>query len=130
MAREGCLSMLDYVQIPAKNKQAFLTDVQYKNMRMIVGEMRLLLTDLVPILDPTVHTNLMKTLQGLERAIYTRELFVVDNWSVTTNSVTQSKLTPFYFNTLDFLSDLKLRIIKDIAHILYVDNSKDGIKKW
>lgn len=130
MAREGCLSLIDYVQIQPKNKQSFFTDVQYKNARMIVGEMRLLLTDLVPIIKQESHISFMKTLQELERAIYTRELFVVDNWSVTTNTITHSRLTPFFFQTMDFLSDLKLKIIREIAHILYVDKSMDGVKKW
>jgi len=120
LAREGCGNLLEYVQLPIEKRQIFLNDVQYKNLRFILTEMHLLLSDLTPVIEKKslekFETNMIK----LERIINNRKLFVKEGYSATHGAISNSKLTDMFYHTLDFLCSMRQDIIKEISHILYV----------
>ena len=46
LAREGCSSITDYIQIPPAHQNIILVEAQYKNLRFFVFELEILLTNL------------------------------------------------------------------------------------
>lgn len=120
MAREGCISILDYIQFPVENRSVFLCDIQYKNLRFIVNEMDLLMTDLTPVIDETKLEEFRTVLDKIGKKINNREVFVSDSYSSLRGKITDSKMTNVFHETLGFLMVLRQQVIKSIAHILYV----------
>lgn len=131
LAREGCLSLAEYMQIPFEQRAIILPDVQYKNMRMISNEMNLLLTDLVPVLGKEKVEEYLKILFSIEKVIDQRKLFVKDNYSSVKKQVVSSSTTEFFFETLRFLEVVRRNIIIDISSILYAktDNQIKQVNK-
>lgn len=131
LAREGCLSLAEYMQIPFEQRAIILPDVQYKNMRMISNEMNLLLTDLVPVLGKDKVEEYLKILFSIEKIIDQRKLFVKDNYSSVKKQVVSSSTTEFFFETLRFLEVIRRNIIIDISSILYAktDNQIKQVNK-
>jgi len=126
IANEGCHSLMDYFQIPAQERKVILPDMQYKNLRFIVTELKLLLIDLTPVVKENAHKDFMKSINHLRGIVDNRKIFVVDNYSVQIKGIASSKLTPFFWETLNFTTLLKQKIIKEIAHLLYIDTNKGG----
>ncbi len=131
ISREGCNSLMDYLQIPLAQRQIILADTQYKNLKFMVTEMQLLLTDLSPVVAKDKHKAFMDTLKKIQPPIHIRRLFLVERHSVMKNGIFTSEVTPFFYETLTFLSELKLDIIKEISHILYIkDDGGNNKPKW
>lgn len=120
IAREGCDNLMEYLGIPADKRDLILGDTQYKNIKFMVTELHLLLGDLTPILDETKVKGYKENLNKIEEVISYRKYFVKEPYSSTRGIIISSKPTPFFFETLRFLSDMKIEIIKDIKHILYI----------
>lgn len=129
LAREGCSSVMEYMNIPYEHRPLIIGDVQFKNLKLMVTEIHLLLIDLTPILSRErlsyYNDALNKTGQVLKR----RELFLEEPKG-TNRVVKYSRTTEFFQETLDFLSRVKTEIIRDISHILYVKSErKEGFNR-
>jgi len=122
-AREGCSSLLEYLQIPLQSKAIIIADVKYKNLRFMVTEMDLLLTDLTPVLEEEKLNSLRETLNKIEPLMKNRDLFVEESFSASSNSINHSENTDLFNETLKFLLKLRIDIIKSISHILYMSKS-------
>lgn len=129
IAREGCQSLLEYLSIPSYTRQIIIADTQYKNLKFMITELRLLMTDLTPVMDETAHKNFMDIVERLTTTIENREMFVDENYSAVKQSIVSSKTTPFFNETLDYISKMKRNIIKEIAHLLYIKPNENK-KKW
>lgn len=121
IAREGCNSIMEYLQIPHESRAFILGDVQYKNLRFIITELDLLLIDLTPVIKESELIDFQLSLNKVKELIENRRLFLEEPRGVD-RSIRYSKPKPFFYETLNFLSLLKVSIIKSIAHILYIKN--------
>lgn len=126
-AKEGCNSVLEYLQIPIEQRNTIIADTQYKNLRFIVTEMALLLTDLTPVMDDTKLKDFRKSLDNIENIIHRRNLFVAENYSAKKKGIVQTTVTEFFHQTLKFLCILRIEIIKANASLLYIkEETKKG----
>jgi len=120
LAYEGCNSVLEYAQIPYEYRPIQIADIQYKNLKSIISEMRLLLTDLTPTIDSKIIEKYKGIIDKITPIINTKRLFINEIYSSEKARVINSKTTPFFDTTLAFLSGIRANIIKDIEHILYI----------
>lgn len=128
LAREGCSSILEYLQIPYEARPIIIADTQYKNLKLIYNELYLLLSDLVPVIKPDEMEKFRDKLDALEEVIKIKKLFVKERYSKNKSNVISSEVTNFFYQTLKFLSNIKIAIIINISHILYV--KEEDKKTW
>jgi hypothetical protein len=119
LAREGCISLLDYVNMPMEIRTIQISDIQFKNLRLMVTEFSLLLTDLTPIIEKTKHDYLKGVVSNIDRIINERSLFIKDSFSQTQNRITKSETTHLYWETITILTELREEVIREIAHLLF-----------
>lgn len=120
LAREGCNSVLEYLQLYNISKTS-LNDIRYKNLRLIITELSLLVTDLQPVLKDKAN-HYYTSISELDKVIDIRHLFVKETSNVD-GQVKSSIVTPFFKATLDHAEGIRRKIINDIAPILYMDGS-------
>lgn len=120
LSREGCTSLFEYMKIPVEQRKILIADTQYKNLRFMITELDLLLTDITPTIGEDKVEEFRKLLQPVEDIIDNRFLFVKETTSVTKNGITSSALLPFFYDTLNFVSKMRNNIIKSISHLLYI----------
>lgn len=130
IAREGCSSILEYLQIPLENQQQILQDTQYKNMKFMVTEMNLLLTDLTPVLDKEKIKEFRKHLHALETGVNNKALFVDEAYSFTKRKITSSSMTPLFYETISFITNMRVNIINEMASLLYVKKSDSIMESY
>lgn len=128
MCREGCSSLIDYLQIPPDQRGLVLPDAQYKTLRFLVLEMDLLINNLAPILAE--KTELYK--KRIEKV-----LEIVDNRTMFLKPIYSSEKVLSYFQVLDllpktisYLSSVVSDLIKDIGSLLFIAQDEQGKKKW
>lgn len=122
LAKEGCLSLLDYLEMPYEQRERDIGEIQYKNLRFIVNETDLLLTDLIPT-DETEIEKLRKKLEPILKVINSRSVFINDLTDAN-GFVKATELTPFFYESLNYLDNLRRGIIKQIAPMLYIKEDK------
>lgn len=120
LAREGCTSILDYLQYPQDIRRVIIADIQYKNLKLIINEMKLVIPDLSPVIAQDKVKELRNKLSDLSKFTNDRRLFVVENYSEVKKVVTDSYMTKNFELVLEGLSLLRQEIIFLIQHILYV----------
>jgi len=137
-AREGCASLIEYVQAPYENKEIILADLQYKNLKIMTDEIVLLLKDLTPILDATKLDSFNRKIKEVDKTLRNdnkKYLFIETRTSVVKNAVISARTTDFFWETMDFLHNLQIEIIKSISHILFVEGDKkketlNSVQRW
>lgn len=117
LVREGCKSLLDFMNIPERNRPIVIGLTQFKNLKFIITEFQLLLGDLTPVLKSSEKYD--KVLDNIERALQTERLFIRTRTNVN-NEVIEVVPTEFFYQTLKTLHDLKRDLFKEIKHILYI----------
>lgn len=120
LAREGCISILEYVQIPFETRPLIIADIQYKNLRLMVSEIHLLLTDLTPMVEEDKLIEFRKEIENMDRIINLRKLFVKERISQSRGLITATEVTPFFRETLKFISLIRISIVNEIAPLLYL----------
>lgn len=120
LAKEGCSSVMEYLSLPIAEKELIIADVQYKNLRFIVGEIDLLLTDLTPVIEEKKIEKFRENLSKVVQIMNNRKLFVHEPYSQSKKQIITRNLRPLFYDTLQYLTQLKVEIIKEISHILYV----------
>ena len=132
LALEGCESLMQYLQIPNEMRLTLLPEIQYKNLRFIVRELKLLLDNLSPILkgddDGDDAKEFAEQLKPLIENLDNRELFLKD--LKKDNYIIQIEVLPFLNKSITYALDIKSKLImnKQVAKILYV--SEENKKKW
>lgn len=121
LAREGCNSILEYAQLASNpNAHIIIKEVQYKNAKMMLSELQLLLTDIRIIVGETFYGKIKEVIDGLEKFIQKRELFVIENFDTTKGRIISMDLTPMFFKVLKKLCDLRGRVIFEISGTLFL----------
>lgn len=118
-AYEGCVSLLDYLQIPPETRHVIVGDAQYKNLKFMVTEIHLLLGDLTPVMKKERLKSFREQIEMIQNVISERYLFVKEPKNQD-RTIKYSQVTPFFEKSLKFLSEIKIEIIKEISDILYV----------
>jgi hypothetical protein len=121
-AREGCVNLLDYLRIPPTQRSVILGDIMYKNLKFLITEFKLLFTDLAPIINQTKLERFNNYLNEVEKNINNRKLFLQEVYD-TNRRLKDIKVKPFYYSTLEVLSQLKIELFIEIKGILYVSSS-------
>jgi hypothetical protein len=121
-AREGCVNLLDYLRIPPTQRSVILGDIMYKNLKFLITEFKLLFTDLAPIINQTKLERFNNYLKEVEKNINNRKLFLQEVYD-TNRRLKDIKVKPFYYSTLEVLSQLKIELFIEIKGILYVSSS-------
>lgn len=119
VANEGCTSLMDYMQLTQQQRDIFLADTQYKNLRYIVTEIELLLTDLTPVLRDKAD-EYRNQLDLVKKDIDVASLFITEQVSED-HRIMYRKVTPYFWETIKYLTKLKIEIIKAISKLLYVE---------
>lgn len=121
--REGCKSILDFLNIPAKDRPMVISETQYKNLQIFASEFILLLADLTPVLDEDKAKEFEATMKTIYEASKNRRIFIKDIYDQN-NRLVQIQLTPFFWKTVDTLHDLKVSLFKSIKNILYIGQTQ------
>jgi hypothetical protein len=126
LAREGCNSLTEYLQVPPEMVGLILPTIQYKNLRFITLELSMLVNNLSPILkDKTEHYKVK--IQKISSQIDKRNLFLRD--VKIHGQINFIEVLPFFSMTLSLLIGIKSDIIKDIGGILYL-GQEENKKTW
>lgn len=127
LVREGCTSLLDFVNMPLKNRPVVIGLTQFKNLRFLITEFKLLLGDLTPVLDSSDYYD--EILKKIDKCLIYEKLFINSEININ-KEIVNIKPTPFFYETLDIIHDLKRELFKKIKHILYIgsDNNLDLTK--
>lgn len=120
LVREGCQSLLDFMNIPERNRPVVIGLTQFKNLRFLITEFKLLLADLTPILKDSDEYD--KVLNNIDDALILERLFLNVRTNVN-NEIVEVKPTEFFHQTLNTLHTLKRNLFKEIKHILYINTS-------
>jgi hypothetical protein len=127
LAREGCNSIMEYMQIQPQTRQMILADVEYKNLRFMALEMDILIGNLAPVLEDKTEKYNLK-LNHLLQNIDTRHLFLKE--IKKDNQVVHVEALQFMYDSIGYLSNIKTSLIKDIGHLLYIKEQDNNKKKW
>lgn len=119
LVREGCASLLDYLQIPLAQRPLIIGLTQFKNLKFFLTEFRLLLADLTPILDSGKANEYENAISTIDKALEAKGLFLKNNYNANLQLI-ETKPTEFFYTTIDTLHKLKVDLFKDIKHILYI----------
>lgn len=128
-AREGCQGIMEYLMIPHEQRRAIISDTQYKNLRMMISEIHLLLTDLSPVIDDTKLKEFNSRLELVKESTKERKNFIKETYSLN-KTLVSSSLSELFEPSLEYVSELKREIIKEISHLLYIKEEKNNKKKW
>ena len=127
MAREGCRNLMEYLNIPIGSQRIIMPDIQYKNMRFLALELDILINNLAPVIPDKIESY-SKRLKPILKSVNNRSLFLEDR--TINNRLVEVYTLSFLNTTIDFLISIKSEIIKDIGHILYLKDERNGRKKW
>lgn len=122
LVREGCSSLFEFVQIPHNKLQVVIGLTQFKNLKFMITEFKLLLADLTPILEEENEKEFDKTITEIEKAVSSEKLFLNSYYDVHKNLVKTSP-TEFFYKTIDILHKFKVDLFKEIKGILYIKNN-------
>lgn len=123
-AREGCASLFDYLQIPEGSREVIIGDTMYKNLKFIVTELNLLLTDLTPVIEKEKLKEFREKLNTVGHAVQNKSIFVKDVRNASRNTILSSNVTDFFYDTLEYLTKMRIDVITEIAPILYVRDER------
>jgi len=127
LAREGCSTLMDYMQIPVEIRSVVLADVEYKNLRFMALEMDILINNLAPILGDKVDKYNDK-MAILLKNIDTRNLFLKE--IKRDNQVVLIEPLPFLPSSVNYLTAIKSELIKDIGYLLFIPEQDKNKKNW
>jgi len=120
LSREGVSNLVDYANLPEKERETMISSLQYKNLKMLVSEMYLLLTDIVPVVRKEFHKEKKQFLDSVNKRIREKELFIHSPVNQKLKRVIKIELKPFFYITLEIMASMREDIIQEIASLLYV----------
>ena len=120
LVREGCASLLDFMNIPQRDRKIVIGLTKFKNLSFLVTEFKLLLADLTPVIKNSKEYD--EILDNIDNALRVEKLFIKTTTNVH-NQVVEVKTTDFFNATLTALHNLKRDLFKEIKGILYIQSS-------
>lgn len=123
-AREGCASIMDYLQIPYQQRNMIIADIQYKNLKLILNEMLLVIPDLSPVIGDEKAGELQEKFNKIRSFIKNRSLMIQENYSESKKAIINSQTTEQFDIALDALALLRQEIINNIKEILFIKSNQ------
>lgn len=134
LSREGCQSILEYLQIPYEDRKIIIADIQFKNLKLMLNELRLLITDASLVIGEEQTEKYKNILIKLDEAFNDRKLFIIERYSAIQDRIVSSDTTAYFKDTLNFLSFIRERLIYLLRNILYVKpqpiKKSNDTKQW
>lgn len=119
LVREGCASLLDYMQIPLHRRGVVIGITQFKNLKFMITEFKLLLADLTPVIKDDTAKEFDKVLNNIDKALISERLFLSSIYDAN-RQLMETRPTEFFYQTIDTLHKLKTDLFKEIKQILYI----------
>ncbi len=117
LSREGCNSIMEYLNVPISDRDIIIPDTQYKNIKLLAVELDILTTNLLPILN-SKYNQYKEQLDSIFKSIYNRNLFLEE--VTRNNQLVSIKILPTFYTTIKYLIQIKSDLISDIGHLLYL----------
>jgi len=125
LAREGCVSVVDYLQIPIEFRSIYIAEAQYKNLKLYMSELRLLINDISLTIGETEFIQYKNKINEIyDNVSKNKYLYVKDTYSEVHKRVIGSEMTASYNKTLELLSLMKVDILSQIKHLLFVTDDE------
>lgn len=126
LALEGCSSLAEFLEIPQEVLGIIIPEIQYKNLRFIIREIKLIIDNLSPVLKDDIE-DFRTELKPLLKFIDERKLFLKD--VKRDGQIINIYVTPFFKTTVDYILNIKSKLIMNgrVMKILYYEEEK---KKW
>jgi len=125
-ANEGCESITEFLEIPYNLQCILIPEIQYKNMKFLVLDLDILITNLSPILKERtkVYKESIKQILDIRN---NRSMFLEDIRN--NNNLIQIRIKPFFYSVIDQLSKIYSDLImeKEISKLLFIEGDD---KKW
>lgn len=125
LAKEGCNSLFEYMQVPYETKNLMLADIQYKNLKFLLLELDILVDNISPIIKEKTKDYKDK-LKSIKEVIDKSELFL--KAFKVNNETVNVKILPLFYTTLNYLNEIKSSVLIDIGFLLYIKDEEK--KKW
>lgn len=125
LSREGCVSIMDYVMMPPKDREINAGLIQYKNLRILLTEFILLLADLTPIIRKEKFNKYQESLDALEKVINMEDYLIKRRYDEN-NKVISINITKNFDDVLKSIHNLKIELFFDIKHILFIQPQQNG----
>ena len=126
LAREGCESLVEYLQIPYEARRIVIPDTQYKNLKFMVMELDILISNLAPIIKDKTKEYKNK-LSSVMAIIDKRDMFLTE--SKQNNNLIGYETLELLTKTVEYLSAIKSEILMEIGDVLYIKDEVKG-NKW
>ena len=133
LAKEGCASIIEYMQIPFHLQKIIIPDAQYKNLRFMVFEMKLLVDNLSSFLSEKDKDKKDENKNKYGEKIYNiikiidkRDLFLKE--IKAQNNLVKIEVNPFMNETIRYISQIKSNLVVDIQDLLFMKEANK--KPW
>jgi len=126
ISSEGCISLMDYLQIPIEMHKVVIPEAQYKNIKFLILEFDIFIDNLSPILKEKTK-DYKKRIEPLMNDIYNRDLYLKN--IIKSNQLVSIETKPMMNLIFRMLLKLYSDIINDIGEILYI-NQETKQKQW
>lgn len=118
-AYNGCKDVMEYLQIPLEIRQKTIADVQYKNLSLMVNELKIVIPDTVPVIGEEKAKEFLNKLNIYSQTLKKRELFI-QKVNDAENNIKYNNVTELFEKTLDDASYLRIELILLLKNILYI----------
>lgn len=127
IANEGCRDLMEYLQIPSQMHLLVLPDAQYKNLRFMVLELNILISNLAHVLKKEDKEKEYKErIQVVLNVINNRSMFLKD--IKQNNQVMRIIPSPMLDKTIKYVGEIKSSLIRDIGSLLFLPEGER--KSW
>ena len=127
IANEGCRDLMEYLQIPSQMHLLVLPDAQYKNLRFMVLELNMLISNLAHVLKKEDKEKEYKDIiQVVLNVINNRSMFLKD--IKQNNQVMRIIPLPMLDKTIKYVGEIKSSLIRDIGSLLFLPEGER--KSW
>lgn len=125
-AREGCESLIEFLNIPFNQRAYILGEVQFKNLKLLISEFKLLLGDLSPLLEESKTKPYIEFINKVQKAINRRGLFIQSEYDLNGN-IKSAIPTPFFYETIEGFYNLKVKLFREekVRNILYIEDRRE-----
>lgn len=123
LAKNGCQDILDYTFALREDKDKYLGLVQYQNVKFLVDYFDILIAKLAPILEDKMN-KYITALNAVKENCKEEDLFILRVHNAQHQLV---RITPKHFMqvTLDFLSNLKIKLYMEIKDLIFISKGED-----
>jgi hypothetical protein len=122
LARDGCETLFEYLQIPLSEVKTRFADTQYKNLRFMFTQLHLLISDVEPIIKEVEADKFFKELDDLEKDMNNKKMFIRERYSASRRGIVSSEVTQEFEKKLGDVVQLKRKVINSIKHLIFIES--------